>query len=138
MPSISLRLQTEREELLRLADAVERFGTEQGLSQDDLINVHLVLDEVVSNVIRHGHTVDGQGRVDVALALDGHELRIDVMDNGIPFDPLARPATNLNLPIEQRPVGGLGIHIVKTLSETIAYHREDDRNHLSVTMRVGG
>ena len=60
------------------------------------------------------------------------------MDNGIPFDPLARPATNLNLPIEQRPVGGLGIHIVKTLSETIAYHREDDRNHLSVTMRVGG
>jgi|SRR5436190_21129834 len=133
----STSLRCDRSELVRLTELVDRFGVERGMSEDDLTNVRLVLDEIVSNVIRHGHTADGDGRVDVSLALDGHELKIDVTDNGIAFDPLARPAPNLSLPIEQRPIGGLGIYIVKTLAETIAYRREDGQNHLSLTMRVG-
>ena len=136
MPSLSVSLNCDRAELVRLAELVDRFAAERAWSADDLTNVHLVLDELVSNVIRHGDTA-GDGNVEVSLADDAGALTIDVIDNGIAFDPLARPAPNLDLPIEQRPIGGLGIHIVRTLAERISYRREDGRNHLSLTMRIG-
>jgi anti-sigma regulatory factor (Ser/Thr protein kinase) len=132
---LSVSLACDRSELVRLADLVDRFGAEQALSPDDLTNVHLVLDELVSNVIRHGH-IANNGTVDVSLAVDSGTLTIDIVDDGIAFDPLACPSPNLDLPIEERPIGGLGIHIVKALSETIAYRRDGGRNHLSLTMRL--
>jgi len=139
MASLSVALHNQRSELTRLADLVERFGAEHHLSPDDVTNVNLVLDEVVSNVMRHGfQSRDGQDPViDVSLAIDGLVLTVAVTDNGIAFDPRSRPAPDLDLPIEQRPIGGLGIHIVKALSETIEYSRHGDRNRLTMTMRVG-
>jgi anti-sigma regulatory factor (Ser/Thr protein kinase) len=133
---VSVSLRNDRAELVRLADLVERFAAEQGLSRDDLGNVNLVLDEIVSNVIRHGLAVESEGHVDVSLSVSDHELTIEVTDNGIAFDPLAAPPPNLDLPIAERPIGGLGIHIVKVLSDTIAYRRERGRNHLRLTMRI--
>lgn len=132
---LSVSLACDRRELGRLADLVDRFGAEHAVSPDDLTSVHLVLDELVSNVIRHGHTANN-GTVDVSLAVDAGMLTIDIVDDGIAFDPLTRPAPNLDLPIDERPIGGLGIHIVKALSETIAYRRDSGRNHLSLTMRL--
>jgi anti-sigma regulatory factor (Ser/Thr protein kinase) len=64
-------------------------------------------------------------------------LTIDVADDGIAFNPLEKDPPDLDLPFSERPIGGLGIHIVRALSETIAYRRENDRNHLTMTMRVG-
>jgi len=104
---------------------------------DDVTNLHLVLDEIVSNIIRHGGGADADRHVDVSLAVNGDRVTVDVVDNGVAFDPLVRPGPNLDLPIAQRPIGGLGIHIVKALSETIAYHRDDGRNHLTLTMILG-
>ena len=137
MASISIALKNNRYELVRLAEAVERFGSEQHLPDDAITNVNLVLDEIVSNVIRYGHATDGEGAINVTLALEGGRLTIDVSDDGIAFNPLDATPPNLDLPIMERPVGGLGIHIVKALTETAAYRRENERNHLTMTMRAG-
>lgn len=138
MPSLSITLRNDRHELGRLAELVERFGAEHHLAVDELTNVNLVLDEIVSNVIRHGRTSEGEGGIVVSLALHDAVLTIDVTDDGIAFNPLEAPPPNLDLPITERPIGGLGIHIVRAITETIAYRREDGRNRLTMTMRVGG
>ena len=136
MASLSIALTHDRHELVRLAEQVERFGAEHHIASDAITNVNLVLDEIVSNVIKYGRAAEGEGGIDVSLALDAGVLTIDVSDGGIAFNPLAVKPPNLDLPIMERPVGGLGIHIVKALTDTAAYRRENDRNHLTMTMRV--
>ena len=133
----SIALRAHPVDLMRLGMLVDRFGAEHHLSADDLTRVNLVLDEIVSNAIKHGHPNGGDGEVAVSLALDGGLLAIDITDDGIAFNPLEAPVPNLDLPLDERPIGGLGVHIVKAVSETISYRREDGRNHLSLTMRVG-
>jgi serine/threonine-protein kinase RsbW len=134
--SISIALTNNRYELVRLAEAVERFGAEQHLPNDTLTNINLVLDEVVSNVIKYGRAGDSDGAINVSLVREGGRLTIEVSDDGIAFNPLETTPPNLDLPIMERPVGGLGIHIVRALTETVAYRRESDRNHLTMTMLV--
>jgi serine/threonine-protein kinase RsbW len=134
--SISIALKHDRHELVRLAELVERFGAEQHLPNDTVTNVNLVLDEIVSNVIKYGRAGNAAGAIDVSLVLDGERLTIEVSDDGIAFNPLEATPPDLDLPIMDRPVGGLGIHIVKALTETATYRREHERNHLSMTMRV--
>ncbi len=137
MASLSIALRSERQELVRLADLVERFGADHHLSDDVVMNVNLVLDELVSNVIRYGQASDGEDAIGVSLALDGGLLTIDIADDGIAFNPIGAKPPDLDLPITERPVGGLGLHIVKALTETIDYRRDHDRNRLTMTMRVG-
>lgn len=136
MASLSIALRNERQELVRLAGLVERFGADQHLSDDVVMNVNLVLDEIVSNVIKYGQASDAADAIGVSLALDGGVLTIDIADDGIAFNPIDAKPPDLDLPITERPVGGLGIHIVKALTETIDYRRDHDRNRLTMTMRV--
>src|SRR5438105_4757572 len=130
----SVAVRNQASELLRLAAFVEQFGAMHHLTTDAVMTVTLVLDEIVANVIRHGQP--GEHDTAVSLSLDGDRLTIDVTDAGIPFNPVDAPPANLDVPIEQRRPGGLGIHIVKTIAETVAYRRLHDRNHLVVTMHV--
>ena len=137
MPSLSVALKNDRRELVRLAQLVERFAADHHLPDDVLTNVNLVLDEVVSNVVKYGRAPAEGVAADVSLTLAGDRLTIQVSDSGIAFNPLDARPPNLDLPIMDRPVGGLGIHIVRTLAEDLNYRRENNRNHLSLSMRVG-
>jgi serine/threonine-protein kinase RsbW len=132
--ALSIALNNDRQELLRLAATVEKFGAEHHLSDDLTNNVNLVLDEIVSNVIKHGHAPTDPGGITITLSVDDTRLTIDISDGGIAFNPLEATPPDLDLPIMDRPVGGLGIHIVKTLTETADYRREGERNHLTFTM----
>jgi anti-sigma regulatory factor (Ser/Thr protein kinase) len=134
--SLSIALNNDRRELARLAELVDRFGAEHHVPEDTITSVNLVLDEIVSNVIKYGGARDGEDGITVSLVLEAGRLTIDVSDGGIAFNPLEAKPPNLDLPITERPIGGLGIHIVKAISETIAYRRENDRNHLTMTMLV--
>jgi serine/threonine-protein kinase RsbW len=132
---LTIELRSERSELSRLLALVEAFGAEHHLSDDAVMNVNLVLDEIVANIIRHGG-LDADDRIDVNLALDADTVSIDVTDPGVAFNPLDAPPPILDAPIAERRPGGLGIHIVKSLARTVSYRRASDRNHLSATVPV--
>jgi serine/threonine-protein kinase RsbW len=132
---LAISLRNERAELTRLAVLVEQFGAQHHLSDDVVMNVNLVLDEIVANVIRYAH-LGGEDRIDVRLALDRGAVAIDVDDPGVAFNPLDAPPPNLDAPIDERRPGGLGIHIVKSLAETVSYRRADGRNRFRASVRV--
>jgi len=94
-----------------------------------------VADELLSNVIRHGYRDDRPHTIDIAIAVQEDELTLQVSDDGIPFDPFGRPAPDVTRPLEERPVGGLGIHMVRELAARCRYARVDGRNQVTVTLR---
>ena len=132
MSSVTVVFVNQKSEIRRVGEVAERFGADQGLAEDDVMAVNLVLDELVANIIENGYDDTAEHQIHVTLGLEGRELTILVEDDGRPFDPTAAPPPDLDLPLEDRPVGGLGIHIVRTVMDSVQYERRGDRNMLTM------
>ena len=129
---LCLKIETRLEELERLSAAVEALGRQDNWSSRLIFQVNLVLEELGLNIINHGHD-DRFHEIDIVLTSEAQVLTIEVTDDGEPFDPLKdAPAPDLATTLENRPVGGLGIHLVRTVMDEMLYRREGDRNHLTL------
>ena len=134
-------LASKRSEIPRLAEIVQQFGSENQLSVDDIMRIRLVLDEVVVNIVAHGYEDAGDSNphdIHIHLGLDAKNvLTIRVTDDAREYDPRSAPAPRFDLPIEERRRGGLGVHIVKAIMDTIEYRRVDGLNVLTLTKKLG-
>jgi anti-sigma regulatory factor (Ser/Thr protein kinase) len=88
------------------------------------------LEEIVTNVICHGCCDGSHASIEVELALQPDELVMTVEDSATPFDPLQAPAPDLEAALEDRPIGGLGVHLVRKLMDRVTYERRDGKNRL--------
>lgn len=97
----------------------------------------LALEEIFMNVVLHGAPA-GSARVEVSLHLAAGQLRLTVEDDGPAFDPLSVPSPDVTAPLEDRPVGGQGIHLVRQMMDEVSYRRAGKRNQLTMSKRVEG
>lgn len=133
----TLTLRTELSELSRLSAFASEFAERGRLPADDLSRLLVILDELFSNIVRYGYeSPHPAGTVAVTLSLNGDTLGIEISDDGRPFDPLASQPPNLDAPTDERPVGGLGIHMVRKLVDEARYVREGNRNRLMLTRLI--
>jgi anti-sigma regulatory factor (Ser/Thr protein kinase) len=133
----SIALRGEAAELVRLEAFAEAFARNCGLADDERARLLVILEELFTNVVAHGYKGEFEAE-SVAVALDWRRgrLTINFVDNGPPFDPLAHSAPDLDAPAEQRPIGGLGIAIVRALVDRARYCRQGHHNHLHLVRRL--
>ena len=134
--SLSVVVVNQRREIARLAHLFDEFRESCGLSDDDSAHIHLMLDELVSNVIKYGYDDALEHHIHVDVAVDGDHVTVRVEDDGKPFNPLDAPHPNLDAPIEQRRIGGLGVFIVKTVADSLDYRRDGGRNVVTMRKRI--
>jgi serine/threonine-protein kinase RsbW len=121
----------------RIRAVIERFGGERRIRSDDVARILIAVEELVTNMIKYGYTQAAQpGVASIALRLEGDRLAVEIIDDGDEFDPFAAPEPNLDAPIEQRRVGGLGLHLVKTLMDETRYRRDGVHNVVEISRRV--
>lgn len=128
-----------RESVLKtIAAAVESWGSREGWGSNLVFRVNLVLDELASNIIAYGRE-EGRRSPDIVIEMASREdeVIIEVSDDGRPFNPLsdAPPAPAIHENLEAAPVGGLGIHLVKNMVDSMSYRHEDGRNRVTMTAR---
>lgn len=99
-------------------------------------DVHLVVEEVTCNILNHGHDGGREPALEFEAAVDGNQLAMEFRDDGRPFDPLSQPAPDLDADITDRPIGGLGVLLIRELAEQVAYTRDNDRNVLRVVLHI--
>ena len=130
-------LRGERGELTRLQAFADEFADGCGLPDDERSRLLLILDELFTNAVTHGHGPHSAGgNITVALRWRTGRLGIRFVDDGPPFDPLTFGAPDLDAAGEERPIGGLGIHIVRSLVDHACYRRKDGRNHLQLVRHI--
>jgi anti-sigma regulatory factor (Ser/Thr protein kinase) len=121
-------------------DALAESFAAHGLSKAVTWPVEVALDEVLANVVRHGLEGREGGSVEIELTIDtGVEpplCRVVVADDGPEFDPLSAAEPDTTLGVEDRPIGGLGIALVRRLMDEVAYERRDGRNRLRFARRL--
>lgn len=133
---VELRLANNLAALADLADRVERFGVEHRLPASVVNALNVALDEAVSNAINHGYDAGVGGEIAVRMRRRPDSVLVEVEDDGRPFDPLQAPPPDLTLPLEQRPVGGLGIHLIRNLMDELSYARVGGRNVLKMAKHL--
>jgi anti-sigma regulatory factor (Ser/Thr protein kinase) len=94
----------------------------------------LVLTEAVTNVMDYAHSADGGGRIDLVYAIEAGSIRIEIADDGPPFDPTVRAEVVLPSSLDAATPGGLGIHLMRRYTLDMAYRRDNGRNILSMRL----
>ena len=112
----------------------DQFSRAQGLSDDLRRRFLVALDEVLSNVARHG--ASSESLVQVSFKLAGDRLTATVEDEGTPFNPLEIAPADTSSALDQRKPGGVGIELVRTLLESVQYEHTGGRNRLTMTDRI--
>ena len=133
---LEITLTNRAAELQRLAMEVERFAHSHRIPERDLQALSLALDEVVTNTISYGYDDQAPHEIRVRLTLADGRLSAEVVDDGRPFNPLTAPPPDLTGTVDERPVGGLGVHLVRSLMEQVDYRRESGKNHLIMSKRL--
>jgi serine/threonine-protein kinase RsbW len=117
---------------------LQEFWSEASLPPAQALNFELALEEIFMNIVMHGSQPGATVRVEVSLALVANGLTMTVEDDGQRFDPLALPPPDLTAPLAERPVGGLGVFLVRRVMDTVSYQRAGARNRLSMTKSLAG
>ncbi len=127
---------TVRADLGSLATIADFLATVLEGSADEVIfSVQLAVDEACSNTILYGYPDGEAGSITIACTVEDDLIRVTIIDDGIAFDPLTAPPPLLEIPAEERPIGGLGVHFIRTVMDSVAYARRDERNVLSMEKR---
>lgn len=135
---ITLRLANTLSEISRMVDEIEVFCEEHDVPDGVRLQVTLVVDELVTNAITYGYP-EGERREDavtVTISIEGEDLAMVVVDDGIAFDPLTAAAPDVDATLDDRPIGGLGIHFLRSFMREVKYFRQDGRNCLSFRKRT--
>ena len=122
-----------REALPALLDDIESGLAVRGAPPAAIAAVTVVLDEVVSNAFGHG----GATTVAVTARVADGQVTVEVVDDGVAFDPTMQTAPDIETALEGRAIGGLGIHLVSRLMDEVAYERRAGRNLLRLSKAVG-
>ena len=132
----TLILKNDISEIEGLAKAIVDFGKENNLSDKVIYDINLALEEVVGNIISYGYEDNSEHQIIIHFGLRDKELILEVTDDAKPFNPLEVPEPDIEKPIEERQVGGLGIYLVRKLMDKVEYKREQGKNILVMKKEI--
>ncbi|ABG53925.1 putative anti-sigma regulatory factor, serine/threonine protein kinase [Trichodesmium erythraeum IMS101] len=128
----ALKVQGKLDSLGKIREYVKSAAKEAGLEKKPSYNLCLAVDEIATNIITHGYNDNGlEGNIYVETKIDEQSLTIYIEDTAIPFDPKKKEAVtqeDLQKSLEERPIGGLGIHLVQESVDEFIYEYKGDRN----------
>ena len=131
----SITLPNDIATITQLSEFVETVCEEKGLDMALTMNLNLALEEAVVNVMSYAYP-DSQGDVKVDIMIDDQKVVSTLTDSGIPFDPTQKGDVDTTLPAEERPIGGLGIHLVKQIMDKVSYQYVDNQNILTLEKNI--
>jgi len=115
-----------------LMTTVNRFLDQHTVPREAIFRINLAIEEIVTNIIKYGYDDTDFHAIKVFLALFPDTIRLQLEDDGHPFDPLQAPEPDIHVPLDQRKVGGLGLLLVRDIVGRIAYRRENAPNILEM------
>ena len=132
----SLTLGNDIRQIPKLADFILSIAEEKHLGQSLSMNINLALEEAVTNVMMYAYPKGTEGTVSIDALLKDKSLEFTVSDSGVAFDPTAAADVDIQKDLKDRPIGGLGIYLVKKIMDEVRYQRKDGRNYLTMIKSI--
>jgi serine/threonine-protein kinase RsbW len=133
---LNLRIANDIAELSRVAEAIDDFCAAHGIPAGNAFKLNIALEELLTNTISYGYSDAQRHEIAIDIVREGETIVIELSDDARPYDPLNAPPPDLDSAIEDRRVGGLGVHLVKTLMDDVRYAYRDGRNHVTLRKKI--
>lgn len=132
----NLHIKNEIHQLSELRNFLDEVAVEFGLEHSLVLKLFLALEEAVTNVILYAYPGETGKNIDISVEKKEQSLYISIVDSGIPFDPMAKATPDISLSVEERPIGGLGIYLVKQMMTKVEYSRVGGKNVLTMIKQL--
>jgi len=126
---LSLTIPADIRKLPTLLEGISSLMERHGFSDEEILDAELAVDEAVTNVIEHGYRGEG-GSIDLIVSVSIDEVVIRLEDTAPPFDPTSTAPAIIEGDLEERPTGGLGVHLIKEVMDALSYERISGKNVL--------
>ena len=137
MKTRRLVLPNDIETIPQLNEFIDSVAEEVGLEMSLTMSLNLALEEAVVNVMEYAYPEGQKGNVEIEVTADQEWMTFVIADTGIAFDPTMKEDADTTLSAEERPIGGLGIFLVRQLMDVIDYKRQDNKNVLTLQKKLG-
>ena len=134
--SLEIWIKNELSELNRIRKPLELFYTRHKFSSSMSFSIDLVIEELLSNIIYYAYQDQKEHEILLLLRIKQGELILRIEDDGKAFNPLNVRAPKLTQNVEERPIGGLGIALLKKTVDDIAYHYRDNKNCIIIKKKI--
>lgn len=132
----TLVLKNNIQEVSRLSSFQKAFFEKMEIEKSLARQIRLAVEEAVVNVIEYAYPAGVEGNVEVHMQTDGRRLRVVIVDSGVPFDPTQKEGIDTSLTAEERQVGGLGIHLLREIMDSVNYEYINGRNTLTLIKKT--
>ena len=121
------------EELSTLSDlALKKFNIPENSRQE----LMMALDEAITNIVLHGYSAK-KGDIRIVIGRENDYVSVELIDSGKKFNPTRHPEPDVNVPIEERKAGGMGVQLMRKFTDGMRYHHNDGKNHFILTKKIG-
>ena len=134
--ALEISLTNDLREIAAVAEKIDEFCAARDVPPAVAYAVNLSLDELLTNTINYGCDDGARHRIDISVRMDGSALVVEITDDARPFDPSEAAPPDTDMPIEDRPIGGLGIHFVRETMDGFRYCRRGKHNVVTLTKNV--
>lgn len=131
-----IKIANNVDEIPRLADFVEELGAELELSPAMAMSINLALEEAVVNIILYAYPQDQLHEIRLKVTASAQQLIFLLSDSGMSFDPTRVPEPDVTLPLEERPIGGMGVFLIRKIMNEVTYERIDGENKLTMKKNI--
>jgi sigma-B regulation protein RsbU (phosphoserine phosphatase) len=131
-PKLELTVPNHLSETSRVKEHFDTFCEHYGIPKQVRLKMHVVFDELLTNIVSYAYPDKNDHDIGIKVELSADRLKVSMVDDGVPFNPLGVETPDTELPLEQRKIGGLGIHLVRKMMDKVSYRRRIDKNVITV------
>jgi sigma-B regulation protein RsbU (phosphoserine phosphatase) len=137
VPVLQVSIPNVLAELDRVNDAFEAFAEEHEIAPMPVRQIMMSLDELLNNTISYGFQDEEDHEIEIRIELGSERLLVTLVDDGIPFNPFQMSTPDITLGVEEREIGGLGVHLVRSTMDEVSYKRRIDQNVVTLIKYLG-
>lgn len=129
---VTYQFPAQLEYLRKCIETVTLFADSTGVSKDKTVELELALEEALVNIFKYAYPDAADGMVEITCDETGKDkIKIEIRDNGVPFNALSHPEPDTSVPLSERKIGGLGIYLIRKMIDELYYRREERSNILT-------
>lgn len=135
MQELKLKIENNRPAIASVIEAFAEFTEKSGIPMSVAMQVNLIFDELLTNIISYAFPDNDVREIGIHVNKNDQQIGVQIVDDGVPFNPFEQSEVDTSLSIDKREIGGLGIHLVKNVMDEFTYERRGECNIVSLTKR---
>ena len=132
----TVRITNQRDQVDTVRKFFDDYSKENKLTEKTVHDIQMALDELLTNIVNYGYEDSDEHKIDVRFGINDDAVRVEIIDDSKPYNILEKENPDISLSVEDKPIGGLGIFLIKKLMSNVDYYTKEGKNHLVMTKEL--